>query len=127
MQTVLNAMLAKYDIKSLQDRKNALKEIVQEIVLCGLSRSDFFKETAFCGGTALRIFYNLDRFSEDLDFSLLNPNPNFDLTKYFSFIENETNSLGLNFQVSKKEKSSNSNIESAFFKRQYFRAHFNFF
>lgn len=116
MQTVLNAMLAKYDIKSLQDKKNALKEIVQEIVLCGLSRSDFFKEAAFCGGTALRIFYNLDRFSEDLDFSLLNPNSNFDLTKYFSFIENETNSLGLNFLVSKKEKSSNSNIESAFLK-----------
>ncbi len=60
----------KYDIENLYDHKNAMKEIMQEIVLCGLSRAGFFKEAAFYGGTALRIFYGLDRFSEDLDFSL---------------------------------------------------------
>ena len=60
----------KYDIENLYDHKNAMKEIMQEIVLCGLSRAGFFKYAAFYGGTALRIFYGLDRFSEDLDFSL---------------------------------------------------------
>ena len=70
MQQVLSQMLSKYQINNIEDKKNAIKEIVQEIVLCGLSRGGFFKEAAFYGGTALRIFYGLDRFSEDLDFSL---------------------------------------------------------
>lgn len=102
MKQVLNQMLAKYQINNIEDKKNAIKEIVQEIVLCGLSRGGFFKEAAFYGGTALRIFYGLDRFSEDLDFSLITQNQNFDLTKYFPYIENETKSQGLNFSVIEK-------------------------
>lgn len=116
MQQVLSQMLEKYEIRTMQDRKNAIKEVVQEIVLCGLSRGGFFKDVAFYGGTALRIFYGLDRFSEDLDFSLVTQNLNFDLTKYFPYIENETKSLGLNFVAIEKEKSIDSNIKSAFLK-----------
>ena len=63
-------MLKHYELNSDYDRKNALKEILQEIILCGLSKGGFFNHAAFYGGTALRIFYGLDRFSEDLDFSL---------------------------------------------------------
>ena len=70
MNTVIEEMLKSYQVDNIYDRKNAMKEIMQEIVLCGLSRAGFFKEAAFYGGTALRIFYGLDRFSEDLDFSL---------------------------------------------------------
>ena len=109
-------MLSKYSIKNLDDKKNAIKEIVQEIVLCGLSRAGFFNKAAFYGGTALRIFYGLDRFSEDLDFSLISPNPDFDLSVFFNYIENETKSLGLNFSVISKEKSIDSEIKSAFLK-----------
>lgn len=116
MQQVLSQMLSKYQINNIEDKKNAIKEIVQEIVLCGLSRGGFFKEAAFYGGTALRIFYGIDRFSEDLDFSLVTQNPNFDLTKYFPYIENETKSLGLDFSVQEKIKSIDSNIKSAFLK-----------
>lgn len=116
MQQVLMQMLSKYQINSIEDKKNAIKEIVQEVVLCGLSRGGFFQEAAFYGGTALRIFYGLDRFSEDLDFSLITQNPDFDLTKYFSYIENETKSLGLIFTVTEKEKSIDSNVKSAFLK-----------
>ena len=116
MTTVLQQMLSKYQINNLEDKKNAIKEIVQEIVLCGLSRGGFFKESAFYGGTALRIFYGLDRFSEDLDFSLISQNPNFELNKFFSFVENETKSLGLNFSIQEKEKSFESEIKSAFLK-----------
>ena len=116
MQQVLAQMLSKYQIRDIDDKKNAIKEIVQEVVLCGLSRGGFFKDAAFYGGTALRIFYGLDRFSEDLDFSLVSQNPDFDLTKYFSYIENETKSLGLNFSVSEKAKSFDSNVKSAFLK-----------
>lgn len=116
MQQILNQMLDKYEINTIQDKKNAIKEVVQEIVLCGLSRGGFFKSAAFYGGTALRIFYGLDRFSEDLDFSLITQNPNFDLTKFFPYIANETKSLGLNFVVLVKEKNIDSNIKSAFLK-----------
>lgn len=116
MQQILTQMLSKYQIKNIEDKKNAIKEIVQEVVLCGLSRGGFFKEAAFYGGTALRIFYGLDRFSEDLDFSLVSQNSGFDLTKYFSYVKNETQSLGLNFSVTEKEKTIASNIKSAFLK-----------
>ena len=116
MQQVLAQMLSKYQIRDIDDKKNAIKEIVQEVVLCGLSRGGFFKDAAFYGGTALRIFYGLDRFSEDLDFSLVSQNPEFDLTKYFSYIENETKSLGLNFIVKEKQKAFDSNVKSAFLK-----------
>ncbi len=114
--SVLEQMLSKYVIVTEDDKKNAIKEIVQESVLCGLSRGGFFREAAFYGGTALRIFYGLDRFSEDLDFSLFSANLDFDLTKYFSAVENEVNSLGLNFSVVQKEKSIDSKIQSAFLK-----------
>lgn len=116
MNNVLNQMLEKYDIKSIQDKTNAIKEIIQEIVLCGLSRSNFFDDVAFYGGTALRIFYGLDRFSEDLDFALLKPNNDFDLSKYFSYIEKEVQAYGLNLKVITKEKTKESNILSAFLK-----------
>ena len=64
-----------------------MKEIIQEIVLCGLSRAGFFNKAAFYGGTALRIFYGLNRFSEDLDFSLTSPEPDFDLSSYFPVLK----------------------------------------
>ena len=116
MNSILNQMLEKYDIKNIQDETNAIKEIIQEIVLCGLSRGEFFNNAAFYGGTALRIFYGIDRFSEDLDFALLKPNENFDLTKYFSYIEKEVQAYGLKLKVLEKEKTKNSNILSAFLK-----------
>ena len=93
-----------------------MKEIIQEIVLEGLSRGGFFDETAFYGGTALRIFYKLDRFSEDLDFALINPNKDFDLSKYFIYIEKELKAYGLNLEINSKQKSIESNITSAFLK-----------
>lgn len=109
-------MLKHHDITTIYDKKNALKEVIQEIILCGLSRAGFFKEAAFYGGTALRIFYGLDRFSEDLDFSLLEENQNFDLTKYFPILEKEVKSFGLNVEITEKEKSIDLDIKSAFLK-----------
>ena len=73
MQTVLEQMLGNYPSNTPEEKKNALKEVVQDVALCGLSRTGFFKHAAFYGGTALRVFYGLDRFSEDLDFSLVMP------------------------------------------------------
>ena len=116
MNGVLTEMLKKYQTESLTDKKNALKEIMQELVLCALSRSGFFKHTAFYGGTALRIFYGLDRFSEDLDFSLMKPDPEFELSAYFPNLKKELSSYGLNVEISEKQKTKESPVRSAFLK-----------
>lgn len=116
MNTVIEEMLKSYQVDNIYDRKNAMKEIMQEIVLCGLSRAGFFKEAAFYGGTALRIFYGLDRFSEDLDFSLEQINLDFDLCSYFPVLEKEVKTFGLNVEIQEKQKTKDSNIRSAFLK-----------
>jgi len=116
MTNVIEQMLESYEIKNTNDEINALKEIIQEIVLSGLSRGGFFKDVAFYGGTALRVFYKLDRFSEDLDFALIFPNKSFDLSKYFTSIEEELKSYGLNLEINTKNKTVDSNITSAFLK-----------
>ena len=116
MNTVIEEMLKSYQADNIYDRKNAMKEIMQEIVLCGLSRAGFFKEAAFYGGTALRIFYGLDRFSEDLDFSLEQINLDFDLCSYFPVLEKEVKAFGLNVEIQEKQKTKDSNIRSAFLK-----------
>lgn len=116
MHKALEQMLSGYLTDTSYDRKNAIKEIMQEIVLCGLSRAGFFKKAAFYGGTALRIFYGLDRFSEDLDFSLETADSSFNLTDYFPILEKEIKSYGLNVEITEKEKTKDSNIRSAFLK-----------
>lgn len=109
-------MMSRYDAKDLMTKKNAVKEVAQEIVLCGLSRAGFFDKAAFYGGSALRIFYGLDRFSEDLDFSLVQKDPDFDITKYFPMVRKEAAAYGLDFEAAEKHKSADSNIRSAFLK-----------
>src|SRR5687768_11134519 len=94
--------LSEYNPKNKDEAKSALREIMHGVALAGLYRSGFFEKAAFYGGTALRIFHGLDRFSEDLDFSLLRPDPDFSLDKYLDAIQNEFQALGM--QVSIKEK-----------------------
>ena len=116
MNNIIEQMLSKYEIKNTNDEINALKEIIQEIILSGLARGNFFDEAAFYGGTALRIFYKLDRFSEDLGFALIYPDKNFDLSKYFVYLEKELKAYGLNLEINTKQKNIESNITSAFVK-----------
>ena len=116
MDQAIEQMLKAYKAENLYERKNAIKEIMQEVILCGLSRAGFFNKAAFYGGTALRIFYGLDRFSEDLDFSLTSPDPDFDLEVYFPTLIKEVRAFGLNVQITKKEKTIESDIHSAFVK-----------
>ncbi len=113
---IIEQMLSKYEINSEDDLINALKEVFQEIALLGLSRGGFFQKATFYGGTALRIIHGLDRFSEDLDFSLLQKEKNFDIESYFPFIVDEFEALGIKITLNKKDKSSLTNIESAFLK-----------
>lgn len=116
MNTMLDAMLAPYESATVEQRKHALRQVAQEVILCGLSRAGFFGPAAFYGGTALRIFYGLDRFSEDMDFSLRQPDAAFDLGPYLASAERECESWGLHFHAEEKQKKRDSAIKSAFLK-----------
>jgi len=116
MNEAVLQMLKKYSCQTHGDYKNALKEIIQEIALLGLWRAKFFEKAAFYGGTALRILYKLDRFSEDLDFSLLKKIPSFDISYYENAIVNELKSFGFKVQFTRKMKATHSPIQSAFLK-----------
>ncbi len=107
-------MLEKYDLSTADKTYEALREILQEIVLLGLSRAGFFNYALFYGGTALRILHGLDRFSEDLDFSLIAPDANFDLVHYEDAVVEALHSFG--FEVTIQMKNSEGNIKSAFLK-----------
>src|ERR1019366_4222360 len=99
---MIKQWMEEYHPATQQDAEQALREIMQEIALAGLQRSGFFDKAAFYGGTALRIFYGLDRFSEDLDFSLLKADSKFSLEPYLQGIKTEFTASGM--QVSVKEK-----------------------
>ncbi|MFA6916769.1 MAG: nucleotidyl transferase AbiEii/AbiGii toxin family protein [Parachlamydiales bacterium] len=108
--------LESYKCSSHQEYEAALLEIIQEIALLGLWRSKFFEKAVFCGGTALRILYGLDRFSEDLDFSLLLKAPNFEMKTYHQSVVRELQSLGFDVIVEEKKKTTESAVQSAFIK-----------
>jgi predicted nucleotidyltransferase component of viral defense system len=113
---VFDQMLSRYEIKTQNDRLNAIHEVMQEITLAGLYRSGFFEKAAFYGGTCLRIFHSLPRFSEDMDFSLVAKANSFNLKEYFPSIITEFKALGRDVVITKKEKRISGNVESAFLK-----------
>lgn len=115
---MIKEWIEEYKPQNEEDILSALREIMQEITLAGLSRTDFFESTAFYGGSALRIFYGLDRYSEDLDFSLLQPDLNFSIEPYFKAILDEFESLGLKVSIKEKKKTKQTAIDSAFLKAE---------
>lgn len=116
MHSAIQDMLQTYDCRTADDYRHALNEIVQEIALLGLYRGGFFNHAAFYGGTALRIFYGLDRFSEDLDFSLLKSDKSFDLASFTPVVQDELGAYGLEMTVTEKIKKNDSPMKSAFIK-----------
>jgi predicted nucleotidyltransferase component of viral defense system len=116
MNEIYNQMLSAYDLQTEQQRRNATFEVNQQIILAGLYNGGFFDEAAFYGGTCLRIFHGLQRFSEDMDFSLLTPNNSFDFSQYFQPIIDQFAIVGREVEIKKKEKKSFGKVESAFLK-----------
>ena len=114
--STIEEIIKTYNPETINDNKAILREIVQSIVLVGLSRTEFFKKASFYGGTALRIFYDLNRYSEDLDFTLNNVDKNFSITPFIESIKNVALSYGLELEISIKQKQINTPVESAFAK-----------
>ena len=116
MDNALESLINQYTISEPGDYENSLKEVVQYLALLGLWRAKFFEHAAFYGGTALRLFYGLRRYSEDMDFSLLQKSDDFNLSAYLEAIKRELEGFGFQMSVRRKEKSAGSQIESAFIK-----------
>lgn len=116
MNNAIEAMLSKYNPTNTSERKSAIKEILQEIALAGLSRGGFFNKAAFYGGTCLRIFHGLNRWSEDLDFALISNDSDFKLDEYYPALEKEFKSYGIDISVEEKKKAQDSSVFSAFLK-----------
>jgi predicted nucleotidyltransferase component of viral defense system len=114
--SIFQNMLSRYEVRTKDERNNATHEIMQQITLAGLYKAGFFNRAAFYGGTCLRIFHGLQRFSEDMDFSLLQADENFRLEDYFDAIIVEFQSLGREVTITRKEKKTKTNVESAFLK-----------
>ena len=112
--SVVEQMLARYPE---QERDHAIREVMQEIALAGLQRGGFFDKAAFYGGTCLRIFHGLPRFSEDLDFSLLAPDRKFTLEPYFDAMRNEFAAFGFEVAITAHKKAVESAVVSAFLKK----------
>lgn len=113
---IFNQMLSAYELTTEQQKRNAIFEVNQQIILAGLYNGGFFNEAAFYGGTCLRIFHGLQRFSEDMDFSLLAPSDKFDFTKYFQPIIDQFAIIGREVEIKKKDKKNFGKVESAFLK-----------
>ena len=114
--TVVEQMLQRYALNTHEDRTHALREVIQEIALAGLNRAGFFAKAAFYGGTCLRIFHGLPRFSEDLDFSLLKADANFSMEPYFKTLQAEFAAFGFDVEIVAKQKTATTAIASAFLK-----------
>ena len=113
---IYNQMLSAYDLTTTQQQRNAVFEVNQQVILAGLYHGGFFDVAAFYGGTCLRIFHGLQRFSEDMDFSLLAPSADFDFTQYFQPIIDEFAMVGREVEIKKKDKKNFGKVESAFLK-----------
>lgn len=113
---IYDSMLAEYPQETRQQRRNAIFEVNQQIILAGLYNGGFFDHAAFYGGTCLRIFYGLNRFSEDMDFSLLAPSRQFDFAKYFQPIRDIFELVGRKVEITRKQKRNFGKVESAFLK-----------
>jgi predicted nucleotidyltransferase component of viral defense system len=101
---MIQERLNSYDCKSEIEEEQAIREITQEVALAALGRTDFFKHAAFQGGTCLRIFYGLNRFSEDMDFILKEPDRSFELKPHVHALTDELTAYGYNIEVADRSK-----------------------
>lgn len=113
---IFDDLVEQYHPMTDDARESAQREVMQKIALAGLNRGGFFEHAAFYGGTCLRIFHGLNRFSEDMDFSLIEKDSNIHIENYFQPIVDEFRSIGMPVEIVKKDKKAFGRVESAFLK-----------
>ena len=123
--TTIEEIIKSYNPKTIEETKAVIRELLQQIVLIGLSRSGFFNYASFYGGTALRIFYGLNRYSEDLDFTLNKEDLNFSIEPFVNKIIEVAHSYGFDIEIQTKIKNIKKPIESAFAKLNTYQTFIN--
>ena len=113
MNSIVLDMLAKHGKTASTHPELAFREVAQEILLSALAQTDFFNRAAFYGGTCLRIFYGLDRYSEDLDFGVTSDDPSFSLTDYLPAIDKMFAALGIQMTASIHHKTATTNVSTS--------------
>jgi predicted nucleotidyltransferase component of viral defense system len=111
----IRGMVDRYEKSKIREQTK-VREVLQQTALLGLERQGFFEKAAFYGGTALRVLYGLDRFSEDMDFSLIKPDPSFDFMPFLEGMKKELLAFGFQTTVTQKIKSVETAVVSAFMK-----------
>lgn len=112
---MIQQRLLNYNCKTDIEEQQAIREITQEVVLAALGRGDFFKQALFQGGTCLRIFYGLNRFSEDMDFILRETNPDFQLKDHIKHLTDELAAYGYNIEITDRD-SADVTVKKVFLK-----------
>ncbi len=112
---MIQERLNTYSCANMQEEEQALREITQDVILAGLARTDYFKHVQFHGGTCLRIFHGIGRFSEDLDFVLMAPDRGFSLDNYLPIALRELGAYGFKFEVVDRSKAGTT-VKKAFIK-----------
>lgn len=96
-----------------EEKINHLREFLQILILKIIYDTGYFKNLSFVGGTALRILYDLRRFSEDLDFSLMQKF-HFDFQGFSKSIKSYLEGYGLEVEFKTQDKKIIQNIEIRF-------------
>ncbi len=112
---MIQQRLEAYHCRTALEEDHAIREITQEIVLAALGRGEFFKHALFQGGTCLRIFHGLNRFSEDLDFILREPNPGFQLREHIQHLTEELSAFSYQIEITDRAKAGMA-VQTAFLK-----------
>ncbi len=112
---IIQERLAAYGCRSTLEEQQAVREISQEILLAGLGRTDFFGRAGFQGGTCLRIFHGLNRFSEDMDFALAAPDSEFRLSPYLDRVRDELVVYGYELEIDDRSRAGRT-VRKAFVK-----------
>lgn len=110
MIDLMEKRIAKYS--TYEEKFNSLREFCQLLTLKTLDELGGFKHIAFVGGTALRILYDLNRFSEDLDFCLIGKE-NYSFLDLMTAIEKSLQLYNLDITIKSKERTG---VASAFIK-----------
>ncbi|MBI5361173.1 MAG: nucleotidyl transferase AbiEii/AbiGii toxin family protein [Planctomycetes bacterium] len=112
---IIQQRLLSYNCKTEIDEQHAIREITQDVVLAALGRSDFFQHALFHGGTCLRIFYGLNRFSEDMDFILQEPDKEFSFENCINPLKDELSAYGYNADITDRS-TAGAAVKKAFLK-----------
>ena len=112
---MIQQRLLNYNCKTDVEEQQAIREITQEVVLAALGRGDFFKHALFQGGTCLRIFYGLNRFSKDMDFVLREATADFQLKDHIKHLADELAAYGYNIEITDRGKADAA-VKTAFLK-----------